>query len=256
MNRIEKLFSKKKKNILNIYFTAGHPTLNSVEEIICTLENSGTDLIELGMPYSDPLADGTTIQKSSAIALKNGMHLDLLFEQVKSARNKTQIPIMLMGYLNQLLQYGLDNFLDNCVDSGIDGLIIPDIPMEYYESKVLEKLATRGLKMTFLVTPETSKERIQQADKLSTAFLYVVSKSSITGNISGVSENQQRYFESLNELDLKAPRLIGFGIHDKDTFDAAAKNANGAIIGSAFIRSLEKDGVLGIKKFVEDIKGD
>ena len=256
MNRIDKLFNEKKNNILNIYFTAGHPSLESVGEIICTLENSGADLIELGMPYSDPLADGTTIQRSSAIALKNGMHLDLLFHQVKSVRLKTQIPIMLMGYFNQLLQYGLDKFLDHCVDSGIDGLIIPDIPMKYYETKVEEKLKTRGLSMTFLITPETSIDRIRQADKLSTAFLYVVSKSSITGNVSEVDDDQEKYFASLNDLELNAPRLIGFGIHDRSTFEAAAKNANGAIIGSAFIRALEENGISGIKQFVSSIKID
>ena len=229
MNRLEKLFKEKKKNILNIYFTAGHPTLNSLGEIILSLEQSGVDLIELGMPYSDPLADGTTIQNSSAMALENGMHLDLLFEHVDVVRKETDIPIMLMGYFNQLLQYGVDKFFNHCIDSGIDGLIIPDIPMDYYETKLKQKTKDRDLRMTFLVTPETSNERIQQADKLSDAFLYVVSKSSITGNVTNMDNGQEAYFEKLNKLDLKSPRLIGFGIHDGQTFAQAAKNADIAI---------------------------
>ena len=254
MNRLEKLFKEKKKNILSIYFTAGHPTLNSLGEIILSLEQAGVDLIEIGMPYSDPLADGTTIQNSSAMALENGMHLDLLFEQVDVVRKETDIPIMLMGYFNQLLQYGVDKFFKHCIDSGIDGLIIPDIPMDYYETKLKQKTKDRDLRMTFLVTPETSNERIQQADKLSDAFLYVVSKSSITGNVTNMDNGQETYFEKLNKLDLKSPRLIGFGIHDKASFELAAEKANGAIIGSAFIRSLDKDGINGIPGFISQFR--
>jgi len=254
MNRLTNLFSKKKSDILNIYFTAGFPKLDDTVAIIQSLEESGADLIELGMPYSDPLADGETIQKSSSVALKNGMELDILFGQVKTLREHSQIPVMLMGYYNQVIQYGQDKFLDNCVDAGVDGLIIPDIPMDYYTSYVQSALENRNLLMTFLVTPETSDERIRQADQLSTAFLYVVSKSSITGGTNEVNSNQEEYFKRLDELQLQAPRLIGFGIHNAETFAQASKNANGAIIGSAFIRMLEKEGLNGINSFITRIR--
>lgn len=254
MNRLTKLFSSKKSDILNIYFTAGFPKLNDTVTIINKLEQAGADLIELGMPYSDPLADGETIQKSSSVALKNGMQLDLLFDQVKELREQSQIPVMLMGYFNQVIQYGQDKFLDKCVDAEVDGLIIPDIPMDYYTSKVLSALEKRNLTMTFLVTPETSDDRIKQADQLSSAFLYVVSKSSITGGTNEVSSNQEDYFKRLDSLQLNAPRLIGFGIHNAETFAQASNNANGAIIGSAFIRMLEKEGIDGIENFVQSIR--
>lgn len=255
MNRITELFKRKKKDVLNVYFTAGFPELNDTIEIIKSLDRAGADLIELGMPYSDPLADGETIQKSSSRALRNGLQLDLLFEQVNTARRDTEIPIMLMGYYNQIIQYGQDKFLQQCKSAGIDGLIIPDIPMDYYEEHVANALDQNGIKMTFLVTPETSDERIKQADKLSTAFLYVVAQSSITGGTSDISDSQQNYFQRLAQLDLTAARLIGFGIHNHETFAKASKNANGAIIGSAFIRMLEKDGISGIEEFVKGIRG-
>ncbi len=254
MNRIKKLFAEKQEDVLNIYFTAGFPELHDTGTIIKTLDSAGVDLIELGMPYSDPLADGETIQRSSSIALKNGLQLDLLFDQVTETRKETEVPIMLMGYYNQIIQYGQDTFLDKCVSAGIDGLIIPDIPMDYYEEKVAKAIEDRGLSMTFLVTPETSDARIKQADALSSGFLYVVAQSSITGGTSDISDQQEAYFERLNKLDLQAPRLIGFGIHNKETFAKAAKKANGAIIGSAFIRMLEKDGIQGINNFVKSIK--
>ena len=256
MNRIKQLFENKTDGVLNVYFTAGFPELNDTVDIIKSLDQSGVDLIELGMPYSDPLADGETIQKSSSRALKNGLQLDLLFEQVTQARTKTEIPIMLMGYYNQIIQYGQDHFFSQCILAGIDGLIIPDIPMDYYEQKVEAALEACGLTMTFLVTPETSDERIKQADKLSTAFLYVVAQSSITGGTSDISTSQQDYFKRLTSLGLEAPRLIGFGIHNHETFAKASENANGAIIGSAFIRMLEKDGLNGIPDFVKGIRGN
>jgi len=255
MNRIKALFENKKQEVLNVYFTAGFPELNDTATIIKELDQSGVDLIELGMPYSDPLADGETIQRSSSRALKNGLQLDLLFEQVTDVRKETEVPIMLMGYYNQIIQYGQDKFFQQCQSAGIDGLIIPDIPMDYYEQHVEKALKDHGLTMTFLVTPETSDDRIKQADKLSSAFLYVVAQSSITGGTSDISEAQQAYFEKLSTLDLEAPRLIGFGIHNRETFAKAAKKANGAIIGSAFIRMLEKDGIAGIKNFVKSIRG-
>jgi len=254
MNRIKALFENKKQDVLNIYFTAGFPELHDTSKIIKALDNAGVDLIELGMPYSDPLADGETIQRSSSRALKNGLQLDLLFEQVTDVRKETEVPIMLMGYFNQIIQYGQEKFFDKCNKAGIDGLIIPDIPMDYYEQNVQKTLDDKGLTMTFLVTPETSDDRIKQADKLSSAFLYVVAQSSITGGTSDISSTQEDYFEKLSSLNLSAPRLIGFGIHNKETYDKAAKKANGAIIGSAFIRMLEKDGIEGIEQFVRSIR--
>jgi len=255
MNRIKALFEKKKQDVLNVYFTAGFPELNDTKTIIKELDQAGVDLIELGMPYSDPLADGETIQRSSSRALKNGLQLDLLFEQVTDVRQETDVPIMLMGYYNQIIQYGQDKFFQQCKAASIDGLIIPDIPMDYYEQHVEQALNDHGLTMTFLVTPETSDDRIKQADKLSTAFLYVVAQSSITGGTSNISDSQQVYFERLSTLELTAPRLIGFGIHNRETFAKAANKANGAIIGSAFIRMLEKDGISGVKDFVQSIRG-
>ncbi len=254
MNRLTKLFSEKKSNILNIYFTAGFPELNDTGKIIETLAESGADLIELGMPYSDPLADGTTIQDSSSIALKNGMELDTLFKQVTEIRKTVDIPIMLMGYFNQVMQFGETKFFDNCVNAGIDGLIIPDLPMDYYQIHIQSLLEERDIKMTFLVTPQTSDERIKQADKLSSAFLYIVAKSSITGKTTDISNNQLNYFDRLKAMNLTAPQLIGFGIHDKTSFDQACKFANGAIIGSEFIRLLKREGLSGIKEFIESIK--
>ncbi len=244
MNRIIDLFYKKKKNILNVYFTAGHPKLHDTAEIISSLEQSGVDLVEIGMPYSDPLADGTTIQNSSQIALKNGMNLLLLMDQITSARKVTQLPIILMGYYNQVMQFGEERFLNTAKDAGVDGMIIPDLPMDVYEEQFQSLFNKYGLTISFLVTPETSDARIRQADKLSTAFLYVVSKSSITGSSGDISDKQKAYFNHLNTLDLHTPRLIGFGIHDKHTFETACQYAHGAIIGSAFIRALEGEGTL------------
>ncbi len=255
MNRINRLFEQKKKDVLNIYFTAGFPKLNDLSQIILELEKSGVDLIELGMPYSDPLADGETIQYSSSIALKNGMNLDLLFSQVNDVRQKTEIPIMLMGYYNQMIQYGEDKFLDKCVDAGIDGLIIPDIPLTYFEKNLQEKVEQKNLAMTFLVTPESGEERTKLADRLSSAFLYVVAKSSVTGKTEELNENQIDYFQELDSYQLKSPRLIGFGIHDRASFVNAAKYANGAIIGSAFIRVLRDKGIDGINAFVSQVRG-
>lgn len=254
MNRLKQLFETKTKDILNVYFTAGFPQLHDTKTIIKELSNAGADLIELGMPYSDPLADGETIQYSSSVALKNGMQLDLLFEQIIDARKESEIPIMMMGYYNQIIQYGQEKFLDYCKNAGVDGLIIPDIPLDYYETQMEKDMTEKDLLMTFLVTPETSEERIKQADSLSTAFLYIVSKSSITGGTQEVSTDQEAYFKRLSSLNLKAPRLIGFGIHNGETFAKAAKNANGAIIGSAFIRMLDKEGIGGIGKFVSEIR--
>jgi tryptophan synthase alpha chain len=254
MNKIRQTILDKKERVLNVYFTAGHPTIDGIETTIEALEEAGADLVELGMPYSDPLADGLTIQKSSEVALANGMNLRILFDKVKTVTDHTSIPIILMGYYNQLLQFGMDRFLDEVTNAGVSGLIIPDMPMFEYEEKYIEKFKDRNLGISFLISPMTSDERIRQADKLSSGFLYVVSQSSITGKTNAISDGQKSYFEKVNNLGLAAPRLIGFGIHDKATFDMASENSNGAIVGSAFIRALEKDhSPQAIKSFIKAI---
>ena len=257
MNRILQLFENKKKDILNIYFTAGYPTLNDTTKIILALENAGVDLIEIGMPYSDPLADGPTIQESSEIALKNGMTLDLLFKQIAAVREKTEIPLILMGYFNQMMQYGEEAFLQQCQKAGIDGLIIPDLPLYEYELHYKSLFEKYHILISFLITPQTSTERIQKIDELSESFIYMVSNSSITGAKSSISERQLAYFNRVNALKLKSPKLIGFGISSHETYTTACAHANGAIIGSAFIKALKNSNVLtqGIEQFVNTIKG-
>lgn len=257
MNRLDRLFEIKSGDILNVYFTAGFPRLDSTVEIIKTLEDSGVDLVELGMPYSDPMADGPTIQQSSDVALKNGMSLELIFSQVTEARKSCSIPIILMGYYNQLLQFGMEKFLTAAHDAGVDGLIIPDLPMFLFKKKYQAQFDAHNIRMTFLITPETSDERILEAASLSKGFIYVVSKSSITGGSKHISEEQVQYFERVKNLGINNPLLIGFGIHDRSTYETACKYSNGAIIGSAFIRHLEKskdDLQNGITSFIQKIR--
>ena len=238
MNRIEKLFDRKPAGILNIFITAGYPKLDSLEDILPALERAGADLVEIGMPYSDPLADGTTIQESSQIALRNGMTLELLFAQLRVIRPQIELPLVLMGYYNQVMQFGEDRFLDQCVQAGIDGLILPDLPMEEYEEQLAQKCQNRGIGVSFLITPQTSEGRIRKADALSRGFLYMVADASITGASSGISDGQIAYFERIQNLHLETPRLIGFGISDAAAFQTASQYSRGAIIGSAFIRAL------------------
>jgi tryptophan synthase alpha chain len=256
MKSINSIF-KDKSNILNIYITAGFPTLNSTVDLIKELDQAGVDLIEVGVPYSDPLADGTTIQQSSEHALKNGMKLHILFDQLKSIKDDVKCPLIMMGYFNQMLQFGPEKYLQNCVESGVSGLIIPDIPMPVYESEYKAMFEKYGIEMCFLITPFTSEERIRKADELSTGFIYVVSQTSITGNTGKISDEQIAYFNRINEMQLKTPKLIGFGIHNKETFDLACKYSQGGIIGSAFIRSLfGKEEVNGAATaFVESVRG-
>lgn len=256
MNRIKKIFKTKKENILNVYFTAGYPNLNDTGAIAEALTQQGVDIIELGMPYSDPLADGLTIQQSSMKALRNGMKLDLLFQQVAEFRSKYETPIILMGYLNQVIQYGQEKFLDKCVQFGIDGLILPDLPMDIFEEEFKSDLEKRDIAFSFLVTPQTSEERVRRADELSTGFVYVVSQSSITGKTGDISNSQQDYFDRINAMNLQSPTLIGFGIHDKATYQVACSNSNGAIIGSAFIRALDSEDELDnkISAFMKGIR--
>ncbi|MDZ7877514.1 MAG: tryptophan synthase subunit alpha [Saprospiraceae bacterium] len=246
MNRLTQLFKNKKKNILNVYFTAGYPKRSDTEGVITALEKAGVDLIELGMPYSDPLADGPTIQESGSRALDNGMTLNLLFEQVKTARKNTEIPLILMGYYNQVMQFGDDAFFQKCAEVGVDGLILPDLPLSVYEEKYQKKLADLNLKISFLITPQTPTNRIRKIDKLTTGFVYVVSSYAITGSKTGITAEQVAYFKRIEAMKLKNPRLIGFGISDKTTFDIACTHANGAIIGSAFIKALGRADTEGV----------
>ncbi len=239
MNRIDQLFAEKSKNVLNVYCTAGFPHVNSTLEVLTALQENGADLIEIGMPYSDPLADGPVIQQSNMVALENGMSISLLFEQLKTARETIKVPIILMGYMNPILQFGLDNFCAAAEAVGVDGIILPDLPMYEFETSYKELFDRHHLKFIFLVTPETGVERIRKIDSLSSGFLYAVSSSSTTGNNKDIAD-QSAYFEKLQDMQLTNPILVGFGIKDKATFKTAGTFTNGAIIGSAYIKALEK----------------
>jgi tryptophan synthase alpha chain len=239
MNRIDNLFHTKKKNILSVYFTAGYPKLNSVEEIILLLEKHGADMIEIGIPYSDPLADGPVIQETSKIAIANGMTLKNLFLQLHSIRKKTSIPLLLMGYMNPVMQYGFGRFCKSASDAGIDGLIIPDLPMKEYESDYKTTVTENNLKNIFLITPDTSEERIRQIDSLSSGFVYLVSSASTTGKTGSFTEVQLSYFKRIADMRLKSPAVAGFGIHNSETKEQVFKYVNGAIVGSAYLRALQ-----------------
>ncbi|HZH36481.1 MAG TPA: tryptophan synthase subunit alpha [Flavisolibacter sp.] len=238
MNRLTELFTRKKKNVLNVYCTAGYPQLHSTLPVMRALQQHGADLIELGMPYSDPLADGPVIQASGGQALHNGMTIATLFTQLQEFRKEISVPVVLMGYLNPLLQYGFEKFCASAAEVGIDGLIIPDIPIFEFEKEYAAIIRRHGLHFIFLVTPETSEERIKKLDSLSSGFLYAVSSSSITGSDKDFSP-VETYLQKLQAMNLKNPVLVGFGVKDKKTFDTAAKYTAGAIIGSAYIKALE-----------------
>jgi tryptophan synthase alpha chain len=238
-NRINKLFQEKKSQILSVYFTAGYPNPEDTVPIIQELVKNGVDLIEIGMPFSDPVADGPVIQHSSLIALQNGMSIRKLFEQIKDIRQSVDIPLILMGYINPVLQYGVEAFCKKCCEIGIDGLIIPDLPMDVYEEEFRTTFQANNLHNIFLITPQTSDERLRKIDEVSTGFIYMVSSNSTTGAKSSVSDFQKQYFERVNSLNLQNPRLIGFGISNAETFQNACQYANGAIIGSAFVKALE-----------------
>jgi tryptophan synthase alpha chain len=240
-NRINQLFEKKNKNIFSVYFTAGFPNLNDTVEIIQQLEKNGVDLIEIGMPFSDPTADGPTIQQSSEIALKNGMSLELLFEQLKNIRKSVNIPLILMGYLNPVYQFGIEKFCSKCAETGIDGAILPDLPLDEYEAEFKPVFEKYKLHNILLITPQTSESRIRQIDEASQGFIYMVSSSSTTGAGKKVEDFQKDYFERIVNMNLKNPRLIGFGISDNETFKNACKYAHGAIVGSAFVKSFKPD---------------
>jgi len=241
MNRLDKLFQTKKEKILSIYFTAGYPYLNSVEEIILQLEKNGADMIEIGIPYSDPLADGPVIQETSRIAIENGMTLNNLFLQIKDIRKKTSIPLLLMGYLNPVIQFGFARFCRNAAGAGVDGIIIPDLPLSEYIRDYKDLIGKNNLKNIFLITPETSDQRIKQIDDLSTGFIYLVSSSSITGMTGSFGDEQLNYFKRISAMKLKHPVMTGFGIHNSETLKQVFAFGFGAIIGSAFMRAINGD---------------
>jgi tryptophan synthase alpha chain len=241
MNRIDEVFSRKKKGVLNIYFTAGYPKINDTLRIARTLEAAGVDIIEIGIPYSDPIADGPTIQDSSQKALDAGMSLKLLMRQLQDLRKHIKIPVILMGYINPVLQYGFTKFCQDCKEVGIDGVILPDLPMQEYAEMYQVTFEEYGIYNIFLITPQTSEKRVLQINEASKGFIYMVSSASITGAKQEVSQAQIDYFERIQKMNLSVQRLIGFGISNKETFDNACQYASGAIIGSAFINQLNKD---------------
>ncbi|HEY6162480.1 MAG TPA: tryptophan synthase subunit alpha [Bacteroidia bacterium] len=253
MNKVQQLFTKGKGNILSVYFTAGFPALEDTVPVLEHLVNAGVDMIEIGIPFSDPLADGPVIQQSSERALENGMSLKKLFGQLKD--HKSKAPLLLMGYLNPVLQFGAENFCREAQACGISGVIIPDLPMQEYQEEYKTLFEKYGLVNVFLITPQTSAERIRFIDEHSNGFIYLVSSASTTGVKSGISEEQERYFARVKNMKLKNPLMIGFGISDKKGFEKACAHANGAIIGSAFIKMLNEDGVKGINAFVKGIRG-
>lgn len=255
-NRIEQLFEEKKERILSVYFSAGYPNLDDTTEIMKYLEEAGADIIEVGIPFSDPVADGPTIQESNKIALDNGISLKLIFEQISEIRTSVKIPIILMGYINPVLQYGLAAFCAKCKEVGVDGLILPDLPMQEYLDEYKSTFEAHGLLNIFLITPQTSEERIRAIDQHSKGFIYMVSSASTTGAKVDISQGQVAYFERVNEMKLKNPTLIGFGISNKSTFDRACQYASGAIIGSAFINVLReaKDVKADIASFIQSVK--
>lgn len=240
MNRIDQLFQQKSKNVLSIYFTAGFPELHSTSLIIELLASSGVDMVEIGIPFSDPLADGETIQKSSQKALENGISLSLIFSQLQNIRSKVQIPLILMGYLNPILQFGVEKFCQACAQVGIDGVILPDLPLQEYQSEYKDIFEKYGLYNIFLITPQTSSTRIQQIDCASRGFIYLVSQATTTGTKTGIGKEQESYLARIKAMNLKNPLLVGFGISDKENFQKACQYTHGAIIGSAFIKYLEQ----------------
>ncbi len=257
MNRINTLFQEK-KNILSIYYTAGYPNIDDTMPVLEALQEGGAELVEIGMPFSDPLADGETIQLSSHQALENGMTIKKLFEQLSEMRKSITIPIVLMGYYNPVFHYGIEKFIAKCKEIGVDGLILPDLPFDEYKNKYKDLFENNGISNIFLITPQTSDERVRLIDENSTGFIYMVSSASVTGAKSSVSTSQVDYFKRIDNLNLKNPKVIGFGIGNHATFSKACENADGAIIGSAFVNLLTKEGASKEKivSFLKEVKGD
>jgi len=256
MNRINQLFHTKKKNILSIYFCAGYPTLEGTVEVIRQLEKKGIDMIEIGIPFSDPMADGPVIQDAATQALKNGMSLKILFNQLKNIRPEVNIPLILMGYLNPIMQYGFEEFCSSCKETGIDGVIIPDLPYKDYQETYRSIAGKYNIKVIMLITPETSDERIHTIDKNTDGFIYMVSSAAITGAQKEFNEQKKEYFKRIENMNLKNPRMIGFGISNKETLQAAWDYAAGAIIGSKFVSLLgeEKNPSKAINKLLESLQ--
>jgi tryptophan synthase alpha chain len=254
MNKINELFQNKKEGVLSIFTTAGYPKVDCTIEVLESLQDNGVDMIELGIPFSDPLSDGPVIQNSSSIAIENGMTLKLLFSQLEGFREKIKVPVILMGYVNTVMQYGVEAFCVKCEEVGIDGVILPDLPLFEYESTYKNLFEKHGLLNVFLITPQTSDERIHKLDEASDGFLYLVSSASTTGSskkISGVKE----YLERIQGMNLKSNTIVGFNIKDRETFQTACKYSNGAIIGSAFVKAIEKSEDLSkdIKAFIKGL---
>ena len=253
MKRLQKTLAQDKK-LLSIYFTAGYPEPEDTISIIKDLEKSGVDFIEIGLPFSDPLADGPTIQESSGVALKNGMTTKRLFEQLEGIREEVEIPLIIMGYFNPILQFGVEEFCKKCAAVGIDGLIIPDLPVEEYNEKYRPIFEKFGLSNIFLITPQTSDERIRFIDSVSEGFIYMVSTASVTGSTKGFTQETRDYFRRISAMKLKNPQIVGFGISDEETYQQATSFAKGAIIGSAFIKHLNQGGKQDITGFVKSIR--
>lgn len=252
--REDNLPAGKAGKLLSIYFTAGYPNLEDTVPIIHELEKAGVDMVEIGLPFSDPLADGPTIQESSTAALKNGMTTELLFEQLKDTRKTVSIPLIIMGYFNPVLQYGVEKFCKKCAEIGIDGLILPDLPLDVYKEEYESIYKKYGLINVFLITPQTSEKRIRAIDNTSDGFIYMVSSASTTGAKSGFGKEQMEYFDKIASLSLVNPQIVGFGISNSETFKAATKKARGAIIGSAFIKHLTQHGTKKIADFIRGIR--
>ena len=253
MNSIKQLLENKSSNVLSIYFTSGYPELNDTIPVIQELSNSGVDFIEVGLPYSDPLADGPTIQDSSQKALQNGVNLDIVFDQLLEIKESNSTPLILMGYLNQMLKYGEEKFCQRVIDCGIDTVILPDLPMVEFENHYQKLFAKYGINNVFLITPLTSEERIRKIDSYTQSFIYMVASSSITGAKGQISQEQLNYFERIKSMNLNSKLIIGFGISDHETFSKACQYANGAIIGSAFIKYLGNNTIEQIPNFIDYI---
>jgi len=256
MNRISQLFNSGKKDILSVYFTAGYPSLNDTFRTITELEKRGVDMVEIGIPFSDPIADGPVIQQSGTKALNNGMTLSLLFEQLKEIREYSNVPLVMMGYINPIIRMGIEKFLENASKTGIDGVIIPDLPPEEYNEKYKSMFEGAGIFNNFLITPQTPDQRLKKIDEWSTGFLYMVSSAATTGSRESFDEKQLEYFKRISDLKLKTPRLIGFGVSNHTTFEQACRYADGAIIGSAFINAVSANGSLAqkVSGFIETIR--
>ncbi|MGB0477631.1 MAG: tryptophan synthase subunit alpha [Flavobacteriaceae bacterium] len=253
MNRIQASLAQNKK-LLSIYFTAGFPAIDDTVSILEQLQEAGVDMIELGLPFSDPLADGPTIQESSTKALHNGMTTDKLFDQLQGIRKTIDVPLIVMGYFNPMMQFGVERFCKRCQEVGIDGLIIPDLPVDVYHEKYQKLFQQYGLLNMFLITPQTPDNRIDYIDKVSEGFIYMVSSAATTGAQGSFGNEQEQYFKRIGAMNLKSKLLVGFGISNRETYDAAVAHSQGAIIGSAFIKHLEKNGSNSVKKFIEQIR--